>query len=130
MGSGDEFVTDASSTTTPPPASGDREGESDPRRVPLWVLVAVLILGAVVIGWQAQLASELEAEVTGLERQLDRSQAIVDAQRAHLGEIRGGVYELSDQLDGLRALIDAGPHSDASGSSVSAPAASITPRDP
>jgi hypothetical protein len=74
------------------------------------MLVVALLLGVVVIGWQAQLANELEAEVAGLERQLDRSQAVVEAQMSHLGEIRSGVNALSDQFDGLRALIDEGPH--------------------
>lgn len=128
--SGDEIVTDTSSTTAPMPLEGDREGDSDSRRVPLWMLVVALILGVVVIGWQAQLASELEAEVAGLERQIDRSQALIEAQGAHLGEIRGGVYELSDQLDGLRALIDAGPHRGAVELPESTPASPTTPTTP
>jgi phage shock protein A len=91
------------------------------------MLVATILLGIVVLGWQMQLASELQTEVASLEGQLDRTRAVVDAQRSHLGEIRGGVYALSDQLDGLRALVDGGPQEGSSDSSEPVPATSITP---
>ncbi|MBC8188699.1 MAG: hypothetical protein H8E78_10945, partial [Proteobacteria bacterium] len=57
----------------------------------------------------AQLAGELEAEIVGLEARLDRAQSLVEAHRSHLGEIRGGVDDLSGRIDGLRALIESGP---------------------
>jgi hypothetical protein len=82
---------------------------SEGRSVPVWMLIGALILAVIVIGWQAQLAGELEAEIVGLEGRLDRAQSLVEAHRSHLGEIRGGVYDLSDRIDGLRALIESGP---------------------
>jgi hypothetical protein len=98
--------------------------ESSSRGLPVWMFVVGLIVAVVVIGWQAQLASELEAEVTGLEARLERSNALLEAHRNHLGEIRGGVYDLSERLDGLRALVDGGPMA---GLSESAPEAQSTP---
>jgi hypothetical protein len=98
--------------------------ESSPRSLPVWMFVVGLIVAVVVIGWQAQLASELEAEVAGLEGRLERSNALLEAHRSHLGKIRGGVYDLSERLDGLRALVDGGP---AAGLTESAPEAQPTP---
>ena len=87
------------------------EDESTQRSLPIWMFVVGLIVAVVVIGWQAQLAGELEAEVAGLESQLERSNTLLEAHRSHLGEIRGGVHDLSERLDGLRALVDGGPAS-------------------
>lgn len=90
------------------PRSGAAD-DSPQRSLPIWMFVVGLIVAVVVIGWQAQLAGELEAEVAGLERKLERSSALLEAHRSHLGEVRGGVYDLSERLDGLRALVDSGP---------------------
>ncbi|MFP6655395.1 MAG: hypothetical protein VCB25_07185 [Myxococcota bacterium] len=85
-------------------------GESDERQIlPVWLFVSGLIIAAVVIGWQARLAGELVAEVAVLEQQLERSHALLEAHRNHLGEIRGGVTDLSERLAGLRKLVAEGP---------------------
>jgi len=122
-----DFAGDSRSEDSPDPGRRGHTEKSDSRVVPLWMLVATILLGIVVLGWQMQLASELQTEVASLEGQLDRTRAVVDAQRSHLGEIRGGVYALSDQLDGLRALVDGGPQEGSSDSSEPVPATSITP---
>ena len=85
-------------------------GEPDGRQIlPVWLFVSGLIIAAVVIGWQARLAGELVAEVAVLEQQLERSHALLEAHRNHLGEIRGGVTDLSERLAGLRKLVAEGP---------------------
>jgi len=68
-----------------------------------------LVLFAILVGWQAQVASGLKAEVVALEDRLERTNALLDAHRVHLFEIRGGVHELSESLLGLRALVDSDP---------------------
>jgi len=78
-------------------------------RLPAWLFVVTSILFFLVIGWQAQIAGELEARVAGLEEQLERTNALLDARRTHLSEIRGGVQELSERLRGLRTLVDSDP---------------------
>ncbi len=86
--------------------------ETDPtgrRSLPVWYFVVALVLFSLVIGWQAQRASELEAERAGLEEQLERTNGLLDAHRTRLSEIRGGVHELSERLQGLRALVDSDP---------------------
>ena len=72
-------------------------------------MLVALVLFALLVGWQAQVASELKAEVAILEGQLEESQALLGAHRAHLSEIRGGVHELSESLLGLSALVDRDP---------------------
>jgi len=98
----------ADESRSPTHASG--KDESTDRRLPIWMFVVGLLLAVVVIGWQAKLAGELEAQVAGLGRELERSQALVEAHRSHLGEIRGGIYEISEQFDSLRALVEGGPN--------------------
>jgi hypothetical protein len=106
-----KLVDDASESGQRPFAtpSTSGTGRSERRSLPVWLFVVVLIAFALLIGWQAQLASELEAEVAGLEQELVRSRALLDAHRTHLGEIRGGVHELSASLEGLRTLVDRDP---------------------
>jgi hypothetical protein len=84
-------------------------GSGDRLRLPLWLFVAGLILMALVIGWQAQNAGELEAQVVGLEVELERTNGLLEAHRTHLSEIRGGVEDLSERLQGLRALVESDP---------------------
>jgi hypothetical protein len=79
------------------------------RSLPAWLFAVALIVFSLAIGWQAQLAGELEAEVAGLEAQLEHTSALLDAHRTHLSEVRGGVHELSERLQGLRSLVDRDP---------------------
>jgi len=106
-----ELVDGASKSGRSFDASGSApsDRQTDRRGLPIWLFVAALILFSLAIGWQAQVASELEAEVAGLEAQLERTNALLDAHRTHLSEIRGGVHELSDRLQGLRELVDRHP---------------------
>ena len=93
--------------TDPEPASSD--DRSDRRGLPVWLFVLAVIVFALVIGRQAQMASQLETRVEGLEAELVQSEALLEAHRAHLGQIRGGVQELSVQLDRLQILVDEDP---------------------
>ena len=94
---------DASRST---PGTGPTHRQSDRRSLSGWLLVVALIISFLLIAWQARVASELEAEVAGLEAQLELTGALLDAHRTHLSEIRGGVHELSERLEGLRTLVD------------------------
>lgn len=100
----------ADSGASPDASSSSAETDSTGRRsLPVWLFVVALIVFALVIGWQVQLASELEAKVAGLETQLEHTNALLDARRAHLTEVRGGVHELSERLQGLSRLVDRDP---------------------
>jgi len=97
---------DASRSTS---ETGPSDRGSNRRSLPVWLFVAVLIVFALVIGRQAQLASELEAEVAGLEVQLEHTNALLDPRRTHLSDVREGVHELSERLQSLRGLVDRDP---------------------
>jgi len=98
---------DETSDAAPDPALARAPSES--RRLPAWLFIVALVLFAILVGWQAQVASGLKAEVVALEGRLERTNALLDAHRVHLSEIRGGVHELSESLLGLRALVDSDP---------------------
>jgi hypothetical protein len=115
-----ENSSDSSDAARSTPETGSTDPRSDRRKLPVWLFVVALILFSLVIGWQAQLASELESQVAGLEVQLERTNTLLDAHRAHLTDIRGGVHELSERLQGLRALVDRDPTDDSSESSEGA----------
>ena len=100
---------DSSDPQSPTPDGGSADPRRDRRRLPVWLFVLALILFSLVIGWQAQLASELESQVAGLEVQLERTNVLLDSHRTHLSEVRGGVHELSERLQSLRALVDRDP---------------------
>ena len=100
---------DSSDPQSSPPDGGSADPRSGRRRLPVWLFVLALILFSLVLSWQAQLASELESQVAGLEVQLERTNALLDSHRTHLSEVRGGVHELSERLQSLRALVDRDP---------------------
>ena len=102
-------ATSDSGTSTDVPKSPPTTDPTDRWSLPVWQFVVALVLFALVIGWQAQVASELEAELVGLEEQLERTNILLDAHRMRFSEIRGGVHELSERLEGLRALVDSDP---------------------
>ena len=106
-----KLVNEASDAEASPGESASTAGtdSTDRRRLPVWLFVVALILFSVAFGWQAQVASNLAVEVAGLEAQLDRTTALLDAHRTHLSEIRGGVHELSQSLQGLSTLVDSDP---------------------
>jgi uncharacterized coiled-coil protein SlyX len=112
---------DSSDPQSSTPDGDSVEPRSDPRRLPVWLFVLALILFSLVIGWQAQLASELESQVAGLEVQLEQTNALLDSHRTHLSEVRGGVHELSERLQSLRALVDRDPTDRASEGVVPTP---------
>jgi len=110
-GAGLKLVEESGGFETAGPAEG-RPGDSDSkgrRGLPIWLFVLVLLAFVSVAGWQVQVTGELEAEVAGLEAELSRSNALLDAHRLHLSEVRVGVHEVSAQLEGLRALVDRDP---------------------
>jgi hypothetical protein len=105
-------LVDEASTSGASPNAG--ESDFDPGRsgrwvLPVWLFVLALIVFFLAIGWQAKVASELEAEVEGLERDLAHTTALLDRHRTHLEEIRGGVQELSARLAGLSTLVESDP---------------------
>jgi hypothetical protein len=102
------------------------------RGVPVWLFVVVLVLFAVAVGWQLRVAGELRQEIADLETNLARTSALLGAHQNRLSEIRGGVYELVDRVEGLRALVDAEPRASASPPLLdsSGPAADSRPRIP
>jgi hypothetical protein len=134
-GSGGLKLVDESSrfSTPPTPTAAETstpDGDSSGRRgLPIWLFVVTLLAFVLVAGWQARVAGELEAEVERIEAELLRSNALLDAHRTHLSEIRGGVHELSARLDGLRDLVDSDPSdpSDPSDRSESAAAEGVGP---
>jgi len=103
---GSETSRDASRST---PETDPTDRRSNRRSLPVWLFVVALLVFSLFTGWQAQLASELKAEVAGLEAQLEHTNALIDAHRTHLSEVRGGVHELSERLQGLRRLVDQDP---------------------
>ena len=106
--------------------TGQRKRNDDRRSLPLWLFVLALLLFALAIGWQARNASRLEAVVAGLEGELERTNANLDAHRTHLSEIRGGVYALSERLQGLRLLVDTDPTIEAVEESAESPESIVT----
>jgi len=100
---------DSSDPQSSPPDGGSADPRSGRRRLPVWLFVLALILFSLVLSWQAQLASELESQVAGLEVQLERTNALLDSHRSHLTEVRGGVHDLSERLQSLSALVDREP---------------------
>ena len=101
--------------------------ESDPTDVPRWFFVLTLVVFAGVVFWQVRHAGELAARVAGLEAELARANALVEAQRAHLGEIRGGVHALSERVEALQDLVDRDPTLSGVVPGVEAP---VTPEGP
>lgn len=89
--------------------------------LPLWLFVVALMLFFLVIGWQAQIESRLEAEVAGLEVELEQSQILLDAHRTHLTQIRGDVHDLSERIQGLRGLVDRNPSDVTTGTAEAIP---------
>ncbi|HEB89373.1 MAG TPA: hypothetical protein ENI85_07360 [Deltaproteobacteria bacterium] len=86
--------------------------------MPRWLFVLTLLLFAGVVFWQLRHTGELAARVAGLEEELVRANALVEAQRAHLGEIRGGVHALSERVEALRDLVDRDPVASGAGPQV------------
>jgi hypothetical protein len=89
--------------------AGGRSDASNRRMLPLWLFVAAVVVFGLIVVWQARMAGELEAQVMGLENELEATTTRLEAHRAHLSEIRGGVRDLSASLEGLRVLVDAEP---------------------
>jgi uncharacterized membrane protein (UPF0136 family) len=88
---------------------GQDQGDSSRRGLPIWLFVVAFLLFALALGWQFQVAGQLEQEIAGLETELAETTALLGAHQSRLLEIRGGVHELVAQLDGLRALVEAEP---------------------
>ncbi len=85
-----------------PPNPSPRLG----RQRPSWVLLtlgAALVASLGLLAWSRaeseRRLSALEAQVTGLEAQIQRRNRVIEAQGDRLGEVRS-------RLDGLQALLD------------------------
>lgn len=83
--------------------------DSESHGIPLWLALIGLVIAALVVGYQMRLNGQLEAEVMGLEAKLGRTQSVLDAHKTHLGDIRGGVRDLSAQLQSLQTLVETEP---------------------
>lgn len=82
---------------------------SERRGIPIWLVLLGLVIAALVVGYQMRLNGQLEAEVSGLQAELGRAEAVLGAHKTHLGDIRGGVRDLSAQLQSLQTLVDTEP---------------------
>ncbi|MFK7895065.1 MAG: hypothetical protein AB8G23_04470 [Myxococcota bacterium] len=90
--------------------TGADAGEDAPGRgIPIWLGLLGLVIAALIVGYQMRLNGQLQAVVTGLEAELGRTQAVLTAHQSHLGNIRGGVRELSAQLQSLQDLVETEP---------------------
>ncbi len=94
----------------------DEPAEAAGASVPRWLFVLTLLLSAGIVFWQVRHAGELEARMVGLEEELARANALVEAHRTHLGEIRGGMHALSARVQALRDLVDRDPATASEGS--------------
>jgi len=91
---------------------------SERRGLPIWLFVLIAVLFAIALGWQLQVAGQLEQEIAGLEQELGETQALLGAHQSRLSEIRTGVHDLVGQLEGLKALVDADPEAGVVGSAA------------
>ena len=94
-----------------PESESDDSGEERRSGLPFWLFVLALVIFSGVVFWQIRRAGELEAQVVQLEEQLAETEALLEAHRSHLVEIRGGVHALSDRLGALQELVDREPAS-------------------
>ena len=86
--------------------SGDAPGGPEPgsegvRRPPearggllVWVLAGLLAVAVAGLASQGQRAADLEAEVAGLQADLDAAQKALTAHERHLDDVRASVAEL------------------------------------
>jgi hypothetical protein len=91
------------------PAAASRRRAGRRGKLPLWLLGALVLILLLALVWQFREARRLEGQVAGLEQALRESEARLGAHRDHLSEIRTGVHDLVDRLEGLRTLVDADP---------------------
>ena len=96
------------------PAMREMRKEADPteggrRGLPIWLFLVVFVLFSLALVWQVREARRLEGAVTTLEQDLAEARTLLGAHRDHLGEIRTGVEGVSERLDELRRLVEAGP---------------------
>lgn len=98
-----------------PAAKSAESGESvaaatsEHQGIPVWIALLGLLIAALILSYQMRVNGQLEAEVTGLEAELSRTQVVLDAHKTHLTEIRGGVRDLSTRLQSLQTLVETEP---------------------
>jgi hypothetical protein len=99
--------------TAPAPSPERSSGESvTPRRrksVPIWVLLAVAVVGLLAFFNQYQRAEGLDARVNSLVGELEVAGERLEAYRAHLSTVRLSVGDLSERVGSLKSLVDRDP---------------------
>ena len=95
-------------------AADGREHAIEPRQegrsgLPIWLFVVVLLGFSLILVWQYRQAGALQTRIAGLEQDLAAANRLVDAHQVHLQEIRSGVTDLSERMEGLRVLADRDP---------------------
>jgi hypothetical protein len=119
------------STKTASDAQGDQDPSGHPlagrdrkqgRRVPLWLVAALLVLFLMGYGYQTHQAGKLQGEVLRLQEALTSAESRLESHRTHLLEIRSGVQDLSTRMEALRALIDQDPTAPPASAPASEPA--------
>ena len=79
------------------------------RRVPLWLLVAVVVVAVLVSILQVWRARDLAVQVASLEAEVAVAGEKLRAYQSHLDSVRSGVDELAAQLEALRVLVGRDP---------------------
>jgi hypothetical protein len=104
----------APSTTSASKPQAPAESPSEPSRtsrrgVPIWALLAVMAIGAVLYVTQYQRAQALDAQVTSLQGELAEVGEQLEAYQTHLGSVRTSVSALKDQIGSLDTLVNLDP---------------------
>jgi len=79
------------------------------RRVPFWLLVAVVVIAVLLSIIQAWRARDLAVQVASLEAEVAVAGEKLRAYQSHLDGVRSGVDELARQLEALQVLVGRDP---------------------
>jgi hypothetical protein len=113
------------SAPTALPSTGQKQEQG--RRVPLWLLLVAIALGAAAWFSQYQRAVQLDARVVSLTDELKTAGEQLGAYQSHLDSVRVGVGDLSAQMASLKTLVDQDPLAPAPAAADSKRADSVVP---